>query len=174
MNISDEAFRQLAEDIAGMRQRIARLERIEERNKIPVARIRSAAVQSIPNATGTLITFDTEMQDTNGFVDLATNNTRITVPVGMDGLYVIFGNIRFATAASATIIEIALRINASISIASEILGGGSDRAVNAGVIHPLVAGDFIDMMSYQNNGAALNTAVYIRYSPFMGIARIGA
>lgn len=140
----------------------------------PYARIRSAAVQSIPNATGTVITFDTEIEDTNAFVDLATFNTRITVPTGLDGIYAISGNIRFATAATATIMEVAVRVNASISIASEIIGGGSDRAVSCATVRRLAAGDYLDMTVYHNNGAALNTSVVIQYSPVLAIAWLGA
>jgi hypothetical protein len=50
-------------------------------------RVRRAAVQSIPNATSTSLSFDTEDDDTDGF--FAPTSTTITIPTGLGGLYAI-------------------------------------------------------------------------------------
>jgi len=50
-------------------------------------RLRRVANQSITNITGTSITWDTEDEDTDGFI--AVPSTTITIPTGKDGTYTI-------------------------------------------------------------------------------------
>lgn len=57
-------------------------------------RLRRAAVQSIPNAATTAISWDTEDQDTNGFI--AVTATTITVPTGLGGVYAVSASVAFA------------------------------------------------------------------------------
>ena len=45
--------------------------------------------QTISNSSQTNIAWDAEPLDTNGFHDNSTNNTRITIPSGKDGKYLI-------------------------------------------------------------------------------------
>lgn len=49
--------------------------------------VRRAAVQSIPNSVATNISWDTEDEDTDGFISVTS--TTATIPAGKAGLYVI-------------------------------------------------------------------------------------
>lgn len=67
--------------------------------------LRRAATQSIPDATTTAISWDTEDQDTDGFI--AVTGTTVTVPTGLAGLYSISLLVDFTSGASArTFIEV--------------------------------------------------------------------
>jgi hypothetical protein len=50
-------------------------------------RVRRAAVQSINNNSGTALSWDTEDEDTDGFI--AVTSTTVTIPTGKGGLYAV-------------------------------------------------------------------------------------
>jgi hypothetical protein len=52
-----------------------------------------SASQSVATATSTIVSFDEEIEDTDGFHDNSTNNGRITIPSGKGGKYLIQGYI---------------------------------------------------------------------------------
>jgi hypothetical protein len=52
------------------------------------------------NADSASVTFDTEKWDSSGFVNLGSNNQRITIPAGLGGAYMI--NVSFAGTPSAS------------------------------------------------------------------------
>jgi hypothetical protein len=59
------------------------------------ARVYHNAAQSV-TPSGTYLAYNSERWDTNGFHDTATNNSRLTVPSGLDGTYVVGATARFA------------------------------------------------------------------------------
>ena len=58
--------------------------------------------QSIANDTDTTISFNAEEFDTDAFHDNSTNNSRITIPAGKSGKYLIIAAINFAASATGT------------------------------------------------------------------------
>lgn len=58
--------------------------------------LKKSANQSIANNTGTAITFDQENFDTDGFHSTSTNTSRITIPSGKAGYYLITGTLSYA------------------------------------------------------------------------------
>ena len=52
-----------------------------------------SAAQSVSNATWTAISWDLENYDTDAFHDNSVNNTRITIPAGKGGKYLIASNL---------------------------------------------------------------------------------
>ena len=61
--------------------------------------IAGAAVQRTTDQTTAavsyILSFTSELFDTNGFVDLGANADRITIPAGLDGIYLVGGHIDF-------------------------------------------------------------------------------
>jgi hypothetical protein len=55
-----------------------------------------SANQSVANNTGTAITFDTEVFDTDGYHSTSSNTSRITIPTGKTGYYLISGTLSYA------------------------------------------------------------------------------
>lgn len=121
------------------------------------ARIEKTAQQSISNASGTQLTFDTAVYaNPSGFADLT--NDVLTIPE--DGDYVIEAGVRFASNATG---DRALRIDVGTApIAGDNGPGGSNSWLNFCSIsvtaYGLTSGQTIRAMVYQNSGAALDTS----------------
>ena len=120
-------------------------------------RVYKSSAQSINNTSETVLSFDSEEYDINTFHDNSTNNSRITIPSGQDGTYLIISNITFGN-------------NATGGVRTKILKNGTDTyasdyakniasigpVVCAMAVMPLVAGNYIETSVYQDSGGALN------------------
>jgi hypothetical protein len=114
--------------------------------------------KSISNATYTKVDFDAENFDTNAFHDNATNNTRLTVPTGQGGYYLITWNSLFAGNTSGYRSSHVTKNNEALTgQGSNAMGGvGSYTSAGNQVVVNLAAGDYIEMQVYQSSGGALN------------------
>jgi hypothetical protein len=63
-------------------------------------RVTNSIDQSISNTTRTIVTFDTESFDTDGFHSTSTNTGRMTIPAGKAGKYLVTSGTTFATNAN--------------------------------------------------------------------------
>jgi hypothetical protein len=115
--------------------------------------------QSISNATWTATTFDTEVLDTNGFHSLVTNTSRITIPTGYAGKYLINYGVTFATA-SATgarygqIYKNGVTLAGSSAFATPTSGFAP--GANNSIITSLSEADYIEAYIYQSSGSSMN------------------
>jgi hypothetical protein len=121
---------------------------------------RQTVAQSIAHATETALQLATEDFDTNAFHDNATNNTRLTIPAGMGGLYALSGAVSYAANATGTR-QARWRVNGTA-----LINGGVNLVpaspsgltiVQSTVFVRLAAGDFVELYGIQDSGAALNT-----------------
>jgi hypothetical protein len=125
------------------------------------------AVQSIPNATDTILTFNSEAWDTDGYHSTSTNTSRITIPAGLGGKYLVTMNTSPALNGTGgrymEIYKNGARLVNDIGIA-----GSASLYVNlAGTfVVNLVATDYIEMLVYQDSGGALNFNKAATTSPF--------
>ena len=116
------------------------------------------ANQTISNATNTAISFQVESYDTDAFHDNSTNNSRITIPSGKGGKYLITGSIAWSTGANervAMIYKNGALVNNMHQLYPQNLGGfyaPFTYTIN------LVAGDYIELFCYQGSGG--NLSVY--------------
>lgn len=118
--------------------------------------ISSAGAQSAASGAVFFMVFDTEVYDTDGFADLATNNTRLTVPTGLGGVYLIVGAFRYG-GDTLGIRYFRLFLNGSFEfqvIQNPASNGG---AFNGGYsyVASLAAGDYIELGGLQNSGSSL-------------------
>ena len=124
--------------------------------------VTKSASQSTANATFVAITWNTEDFDTSGYHDTATNNTRITIPTGKGGYYLITGIVQYDG-------------NGTKNRAGELRKNGTAlnylyflaaaEVTNSPVyqmsfIVNLAAADYVEIFSYQNSGGALNIDNY--------------
>lgn len=113
--------------------------------------------QSISNSTTTVVTFDSEFIDTNGFHSTSTNTDRLTVPTGYAGKYLVIATANFA-GNSTGIRQLLLYKNTTV-VAENVIAtnssGGSTNA-NAQIIVDLAVGDYVTFSVWQNSGGALN------------------
>ena len=132
-------------------------------------RVAKTAVQSIPNNVETLITWDTETVDTDGFHDNVTNNSRLTVP--STGTYEIVGNLFWSYGATGPTMFHIYKNGTSIY---QRFYADPNISANGGVsgvwVGTATAGDYFQFYGYHNLGTARDiivngTYMYIRRIP---------
>lgn len=118
-------------------------------------RLFNSSDPSIANNTSTSLTFNSESWDTDGFHSTVTNTSRITIPTGKGGKYLVTAKIEWYSNSTG-----------ARSIAVLINGGNAITQFNtsaASVAQSLVvttmanfsAGDYIEMSAYQTSGGSL-------------------
>jgi hypothetical protein len=113
--------------------------------------------QSISNSTVTIVTFDTETVDTDGFHSTVTNTDRLTVPAGKAGKYLVVATANFA--GNATGIRQLLLYKNTTQVAENVISSNSSSGstnANAQIIVDLAVGDYMSYSVWQNSGGALN------------------
>lgn len=113
--------------------------------------------QSISNATFTTVAFNSENFDTNTFHDNSTNNTRMTIPAGKGGYYLITCAIQFGsndTGFRATVIKKNGSDYQNLNWVDADSGNNIWTSGSATV--SCVATDYLEMSVYQNSGGALD------------------
>lgn len=136
----------------------------------PIAKLRQATAQSIPNNTFTTLTFDAEDLDSVDGHDLVTNNSRYTAVY--PGWHMISGGCTFAANATGRRL---VRPQVNGTAVSGSLAGMPGNASIIGLTTRtmpvyLNVGDYVEMGVYQDSGAALNTFVTnTEYQPSMAV-----
>lgn len=119
------------------------------------ARVISAVTQNIPTATNTALTFDTEVEDTDGLWDVSAP-TRLTAP--LDGYYLAGGAWTLGSAqnSAASTMHAYVREGASNYLAAAslhtIAGRDARLSVATGMIW-LAAGEYIEVVAYHDEGS---------------------
>jgi len=116
----------------------------------------SAALQSIPVSTFTAVAFELEEYDTSAFHDLVTNNTRLTIPAGKAGYYLLTGFVNFTIDATASFyLEFFQNGVTDLRAASTGIYGANPGVVNSTTVL-LAAGDYVELRVWHNSAAARN------------------
>lgn len=126
----------------------------------PIARCRQTVAQSQANNVSTSITLDTEDVDSSGMHSTSVNTNRFTAVY--PGWYEGYGN--FTWVANATGIRViswntnggAINGSGDLFIGN---AGATNRLASAGVLIFLNAGDWMEMLPFQNSGGAINSSV---------------
>lgn len=122
------------------------------------ARVTKSAVQSLSNDTDTISTFNTETFDVDGYHDNSVNNSRLTIPTGKTGYFLIVAQNTWAANTTGTR-NMRIKKNGSTYIAaSESPANVSsfNKADTISSIAYLVATDYVEVEVYQNSGGSLN------------------
>ena len=125
------------------------------------AKIAANSSQSFSSSSLAQVTLATSIFDIGGFVSGAHANS-LTVPSGLDGLYMITGKIKYAGNATGQRTTVIIK-NGNIN--TDNLGGtipnigASDapEAIAAGHF-VLAAGDYVGLYAYQDSGGSLSTS----------------
>ena len=123
----------------------------------PRARARNSAVQSVANNTLTALTLDTEDYDIGAMHSTASNTSRMTVPTGGDGLYLIIGKTAFAASATGNRLLRLTKNGSAIGadVAHEATATiGMQMMISC--VEVLAAADYIELVAYQNTGGNLD------------------
>jgi len=136
------------------------------------------ANKSIANATTTTLTFDVELIDTDGFHSNSTNTSRLTIPSGKNGKYLITTQL-FPIENSTGRREVRFIKNGSVLYGWNMNGYGTMEMINFAAFMNLVAGDYIEMSFRQSSGGSLtlygsNTSTGVGDPGFFNIQYLGA
>jgi hypothetical protein len=126
-------------------------------NFVGCAVYQSAAATSITNNTQTALAYDQESFDTDGFHSTSVNNSRITIPTGLGGYYLIRMNTRFDVSPVGTR-KGSLWINGVDTTANPEFAPSATAYVTGigSIILKLNAGDYLQHYVLQSSGGALN------------------
>ena len=133
----------------------------------------TAGTVSISNAAWTTVAFDSEIFDTDGFHDNSTNNSRITIPAGKGGKYLINMQTFWANNATGSR-DARLRLNGT-DVDTPQTGytpNANNNAYSSSNVVALSVGDYIELRVRQDSGGALN--LYAANSTFFTATYLGA
>lgn len=141
----------------------------------PMCRITHTVAQTITNNTATAVAFDTDRFDLGAMHDTATNNSRVTVPTGGDGKYLIGTQINWDSN-TAGYRHARLRANGSLNLGSD-LRDPVQSAVGTNMmfvtLHDAVATDYFETIVNQTSGGNLDVLKSARESPEMWALWLG-
>lgn len=123
------------------------------------ALVYQSATQNVATSTWEALAWGAELFDVGALHDNATNNTRLTIPAGGDGLYLICGSVGFVGSAAGAMRGIRVWKNGttSLGVSSNNPNASAARA-NVSTIGVLAAGDYIEFQVWQDTGSPLSTS----------------
>jgi hypothetical protein len=124
-------------------------------------RLRRAANQSIPNNVSTTFTWDTEDQDSGGYITVSS--TTITIPTGLDGSYDITVNALGTTGGTRNFLEIGLTsaVTGNPTAFRQAMGAAENRGLISVTGLPLAAADSMTVNLLHQAGAAANWTAWL-------------
>ena len=140
------------------------------------ASVWKSASQNATSTTQTVITFDTEVFDTDSFHDNSTNNSRLTIPTGMSGKYLVTVKADFAANATGQRVVYHLVDGTLVNFAAIAppQSGGGGAGVTLSAVYQLNAGQYVEMAVYQDSGSTLAITGTAYYYTNMQITYLGA
>lgn len=129
-----------------------------------------SANQSINNAADTAITFDLEYFDTDAFHSTSTNTSRITIPSGKAGKYLITLVVGIENGSGQ--VQVSIKKNNSLwqYVTIDNNSTGYNPRMSAALIMDLAVNDYIELFVFQDSGTAKN----INDSTQIQVAYLGA
>jgi hypothetical protein len=154
-------------------------ERLNLLGNPPRALLRQTANQPIPNDTITPITFNAELFDSHGGHDNVTNNARYVFP--LTGTYLVGGGTSFAgnaTGVRSAVLRLnggALVDNTQVTLPNPSAAATNMLLLRSGIMLPVTAGDYVELVAYQNRGGDLDTvATYGPEAPSLSVLMVYA
>lgn len=155
-----------SEGLSDMLARLARAEREIERLRnieLPFSAgndaycyIRSSSDQAIANTTVTALTFGSEVEDLLGMHSTSVNTSRITIPTGYGGMWMLTVVAIWAGGGTGSR-QFGFMTNGAIQAGRSIpaLANGHRSALTLGPFR-LAAGDYVEAYGYQDSGGSVN------------------
>jgi hypothetical protein len=128
----------------------------------------SGNTQAIANNTNVAITFNAESIDTDGFHSTSSNTSRITIPAGLGGKYLVTFNTLYDLNAVG-VRTCKIYKNGTQDFTAYEFNGSATAYVgqNCSVVMNLSAGDYIELFIFQSSGAGLTIYKRLQDYPFM-------
>lgn len=135
------------------------------------ARVYNSTAQSIPNATSTVVTFNSTYFDTDSMHDpLGANPGRLTATT--KGKYIVTANIGFdANAVGTRFVGIKLNNSTFVALQTWVGFTGDSNIVSVTATISMNVGDFVEAVVYQASGGSLATVVFNQATPVFSAIR---
>lgn len=149
--------------LAAYEKRLKALER-QEIAAFVGARVYNNANISILDLTATALTFNSERDDVGDFHSTSVNTGRLTIPIA--GTYLVGCTVSFAS--SAVGLRAAnIRLNGTTNIVGDTRPAvtGTVTTIAISTDYTFAAGDYIEVVVFQNSGGALNVEFSGNFSP---------
>jgi hypothetical protein len=130
-----------------------------------------SGVGTIPNATATIIDWNSERFDTNAFHDTATNNTRITIPSGYAGKYLITWQWGYNSNTNGYRETYLLLNGAMFPQSYNLVTFPGYSTQSSALVYSLSVGDYIQLQTTQNSGGSLDAS---NTQAFFNVVYLGA
>lgn len=138
------------------------------RNGQARCQVSNSGTQAIPDDALTAVTFDTEDFDVGSMHSTASNTSRLTVPAGAGGVYLLTAHLRYdANATGVRGIRFLKNGTDALTTTCFHLGfsdSGSGPVLQLTVFASLAAGDYVEVQAYQNSTGSLNLDVNPRFA----------
>jgi hypothetical protein len=121
------------------------------------ASVYKTASQTINNSTETALTFNAEDYDTDSFHDNSTNNTRMTIPTGKGGRYLVTATSAFFNNATGQRTVYIYKNGSTLLNTAQLPGvsGTIDAFVTTSYVVNVSAADYLEIKVFQNSGGTL-------------------
>jgi hypothetical protein len=134
----------------------------------PKVRVYATMSQSI--ATGgspTPITFGAERFDNQNLHSSTSSTSKLIIPTGKGGTYMIGGCIAFPLASAVGERVVRVMLNGTTELVSQGVPGSTINTPNLAVatLYALAAGDYVELTAFQSNGTALSSQPVSNYAP---------
>ena len=134
------------------------------------ASVYKSAILTIANNTGTAVTFGNEDFDTDGYHSTVTNTSRMTIPSGKDGKFLVIGRISYV-GNNTGVRQARIYKNGNLMTLTVATPSSSGCNLETSGIFSAVAGDYFEVYTFQTSGGNLDTegasvhndALYIEY-----------
>jgi hypothetical protein len=132
--------------------------------------------QSIASVSGTILNFQYEMFDTNGFHDNTTNNSRITIPAGLGGKYLVVAQFAYQANANGQRVAYIYTGSGGLYTLSALSPGNatSQATIPLSAIISIAAGDYFELTAFQDSGVSLNVLGGSPYYTRFEVTYLGA
>lgn len=132
------------------------------------------ATQTIPDATDTAVAFTFETYDVGGFHDTGANTSRLTIPAGGDGLYLITAHIEWeANVTGNRQLWIRDDLSNEVSRATTVQSGLTGVVqMETFTVLQLAAAQYVELMVRQTSGGGLKVNLVGGRSPRFKINRL--
>lgn len=130
-------------------------------------RVYQTGTTSIDGSAYTALAFAAENYDSDAFHDNASNNSRLTVPTGKAGKYMIGGSMKITTTSAKTA-GIQIRLNGSTVIAASTGQGGvvNVNSVSVATTYNLSEADYVELLgastSAETSSGDANTSFWMQ------------
>ena len=130
----------------------------------PRASVFNSAVQTLTTGSITTLTFDSEDFDVGAMHSTSSNTSRLTVPTGGDGLYLISIAVNFVSNNSGSrIVYVKKNGSGAFTITKPSVGSGVVTSVESVFLMSLVATDYVEIQGQQDSGGNLDVTTATRF-----------